>query len=160
MRTSLGTQVSVTSSELWFTNLRAGKCFAKGIVNPGAAAAFTYIQLLNPAGSTVQILCRAAIVSVQVADIPLLRRFDTALAGLVGQGTNLLFGGAAGQGAVRQETNAADQGTTLFQEDLQANLPFTAAPEWVCELSPGQGLIFRSNALNIQMASAFYWMEL
>src|SRR5439155_26085750 len=113
MRLGLGNAVaiSVTATEFWLSNLRAGRCFARGFNTGPLAANFNEIQLMNPVGSGVQAVVRSAFGSSDVNDVLNIRRFDTALVTDQGAGVNLLAGGAAGQCQVRSAQAGALDGT-------------------------------------------------
>src|SRR5216683_8298381 len=149
--------IAVTATELWYANLRAGRCFTRGIAaGAGGAGTLNEIQLLNPVGSGVQALVRCLFPGVNVADSPTLRRFDTALATLQGPGVNLLFGGAAAQCVVRNAAPAALDGTLLTPINIAPNTSFDISSQWIVELSPGMGLLVANGTANLALTAAFF----
>jgi len=161
MRLSLGNAVAiaVTATELWYANLRGGRCFVRGVNLVASPGNFSEIQILNPVGSGVQAIVRAFIPSQGANSNMESRRFDTALVTDVGTLFNLLAGGAASACHLRTAQPAAADGTLLTTFSLLATTPFQPAPDWFTELSPGQGVILVPGGANIQNTVSFSLME-
>jgi hypothetical protein len=160
MKIQPGGAVSVSAStELWLSEIRAGNAFALGDVVAPVAAQNSHIQLFNPVASGKQLIVRAVILGSGTTTTLYLRRYDTALATLVGAGANLLIGGAAGVGAVRKTTNAGLLGTQILAFTVLANQPVYPVPDWFAELSPGQGILVADGSVNTTVPSCFYWRE-
>ncbi len=161
MDITLGSTVTVSAStERWFTEVRAGRALLRGGTQAAAVGFFAHVQLLNPVGSGKQMLVRQAQVGPGSNFTMSLNRYDTALATLVGAGVNLLVGGAAGQGQVRTENNAAQLGTNIGAYNAGGNANVYPAPDWYYELSPGQGMLFVMDLVNARMTVTYYWLEL
>ena len=155
----LGGQVTVTSTEVWLAYVRGGKAFGGGFSLAASAGNVGMIQLMNPAASGKQALVRILNGSVGANATFFISLWNTALATDDGAGNNLLNGGAAGVCHVRHATVAANVGTTILVEGLQAQLPANISGDWVCELSPGQGVLGQCGSLNVQIQASFMWAE-
>ncbi len=160
MRIGYGTTVTVPAqSERWFSEMRAGRCFMRGEVVAAAAAQFAEYQIFNPGASGRQIIVYGAMFSSNSSDQPQLRRFDTALGTLIGNGFNMLLGGAASVAEIRSAVPAAQDGTRMSILQVATNAPQTLAPVWIAELSPGQGLIMAAGTANTGVCTIFWWNE-
>lgn len=155
MKLSLGGFSTVTMTDRWFQELRAGRAFA-GQAAPGAVAGqYSYVQLLNPAGSGVQSIVAQIEVTLTVADLVVLSFYDTALATDAGALANLLSGGAAGGSHVRTESTAVGFGTVYYSRWVPANDSTVIYPSWGVELSPGRGLAVTRNTVNAAIRVSF-----
>lgn len=159
MRVGTGGAITVTATEVWLSEIRAGRAAIGGAYQAAVAAQLSHIQLLNPVGSGKQILMRYLIVSALNAQALNIRRYDTALTTDSGSQANLLLGGAVPLGQVRTQTNAAALGTSLGSFYLPASTPVPLAPDWIAELSPGQGILFAGTVVNLDLAVTYFWRE-
>lgn len=160
MDITLGSTVTVAAStQIWLSEVRAGRGFILGTGNGPTAAAFSETQLFNPAGSGVQCIVRATLISPSSSSGVTLRRFDTALATIIGQGVNLLAGAAAGKAAVRIASPAAQDGALVAAVDLSALSTTNIFPEWGYELSPGQGVLVVPDIVNVGIKVVYIWRE-
>lgn len=159
MRIGLGGAITVTATERWLSEIRAGRAFIGNRVQVASAANFGHIQLLNPAGSAVTIIVRAIVLSLGAATRARMAYFDTALTTLVGTGANLLRGAAASVGTIRAEDNAAELGTEIYNINILSGTPTDPVPEWLCELGAGEGVLINCALVNTAILGNFLWME-
>jgi len=159
LRVDFGADIEVIATERWLDETRGGRAFARGGVLAASVGNLGHHQIFNPAASGVIALVRAVIASLGSADAIILTTHNTALTTLVGAGTNLLFGGAAGACVYRTQNNAALLGTEITRVLLQANLPINVALEWFGELGPAEGLVVATGNANIQSTAFFQWIE-
>ena len=160
MRIGTGGTPTVSTQDRWYAEVRAGRAYHRGTTVAPAAAEFGEIQLLNPAASGVNIIVKHTISNLGVAGQIQCREFSTALLTLAGLGANLLFGGAAGLGAVRTAVPLAADGT-LVSTYAAATSPATVPiPDWFYELGPGEGILFVAGTVGISIACAYHWIEL
>ncbi len=147
-------------AERWITELRAGRCFSQGSVIGPVAGQNSHIQLLNPAGSGVTAivysLTPACITTATDAEM---RRHDTALTTAIGNGTNLLVGGAAGQCQVRGQNNAGVLGSTVFWRLRLAAGVYQFVNWWSAELGEGEGILIALMTVNVANVCSFWWNE-
>lgn len=160
MQVGLGGAITVTATERWFSEVRAGRAFGGAIIQANIAAEFSHVQLFNPVASGVTALVRAIVGSTNTSDRMEVAFFNTALATLGADGRNLLSGGAAPVAQVRAGTNAAQQGDRFAAQQILANTPIALTEEWVCELGPAEGVIIRLSTVNISLVGSFSWVEL
>jgi hypothetical protein len=160
MRISFGGSITVPSqSERWFSEIRAGRAFNRGVVVVAGAAQIAEVQLLNPVASGKQAMIYSAMFSSNVNDQPQLRRYDTALATLVGNGVNLLAGGAASVCEIRTAIPAATDGSQLLILQTLASSPQALSPVWIAELSPGQGYLITGSTAVDGICAVWWWNE-
>jgi len=160
MRIGYGTSVTVpVQQERWFSEMRAARAFIRGYALISGAGNYGEIQLFNPLGSGKQILVYRSTGSVLTNTALQYRLHNVALANLVGNGINLLSGGAAGAGEIRYATPLALDGTQLQVVQVLNNDPYGQPATWLFELSPGQGLLITSNVVNETICGNFYWNE-
>lgn len=160
MRIGYGTTVTVPAqSERWFSEIRAGRAFNRGVVVVAGGAQIAEAQLFNPVGSGKQVLIYSAMFSSNVNDQPQLRRYDTALGTLIGNGANLLAGGAASVAEIRTAIPAAVDGSQLLILQVVANTPQALSPVWIAELSPGQGYLITGSVVVDGICAVWWWNE-
>ena len=159
MRVSLGGNITVTATERWLSEVRAGRAFGFGDEQNGVAGQKSHVQLFNPAGSGVNALVRLTMVARGTAGVVGLCFHDTALTTDVGAGINLLRGGAAGACHVRKATDAADLGSQIFALRLQASASFEVTAEWLAEIGPGEGIHWRDGTVADTLTVGFLWAE-
>lgn len=160
MRIGYGTSITVpAATERWLSDLRAGRCFSLTLFSAAVAAQYSYCQLFNPLGSGKQILVRQMNADAPIQTIIVAALYNTALATLVGNGTNLLSGGAASVGEGRTGSDANPLGTGLASYDVLANTPIFVGNDWIAELSPGMGIIARVGTVNNGTRATFTWSE-
>lgn len=155
MKLSLGGFSTVTMTDRWFQELRAGRAFSGSASQGAVAGEYSHVQLLNPAGSGVQAIVAQLRAKVAVASTIELRLYDTGLTTDAGAVANLLAGGAAGASHVRRQTNVAGLGSTLSLYYLAANTPTVLWPSWGPELAPGKGVLVLCATVNIEMTLEF-----
>jgi len=157
---NLGTQASVTASEKWLTYIQAGQAFGLASSLGPTAAVISHVQLFNPAASGKVVLVRRCFSSlVTSTDTINLNLYNVALATDVGAGVNLLNGGAAAVSHVRTANNATQLGTNFAQLYTAIGQPQAFGPDWLCELTAGQGLVVCGSAVNTWAVASFYWVE-
>src|SRR5262245_37005460 len=156
-----GVFLNVTATELWYANMRAGRCFARATgLGAGGAGNFSKAQLKNPVASGVQCVVRACIAGpVTTTDILNIYRNDTDLASDTGAGINLLIGGPGGASHARFEQTAGHPATQIGTFMTLANTSYQVAPDWLCELSPGQGVEIDMVTANLGLQVMWFWME-
>lgn len=160
MRIGLGGAITVTATEVWLSEVRAGRAFILGGTQPAVAASFSEVQLFNPVGSGVQVLIRALTTTVNVATGVSLREFNTGLATLVSAGRNLLQGGAVSVAELRRAAPAAQDGTLAAGFDVDANISRDISQEWLYELGAGEGVLLAHDTVNAQLKAIFMWREI
>lgn len=159
MRQNLGTALTVTATEKWLAAVQAGQAFSQFASQNAVAAQFSHVQLFNPAASGKTLLLRAVIGSTNPAAAIGFSMDNTQRTTDAGAGVCLLDGAAAGVGHVRQETNAALQGTQFGSVLTQAGVPDIIPIEWFAQLAPGQGLSTFATLVNVQLVAWFMWTE-
>jgi hypothetical protein len=159
MRASPPPVTVTTSSDFWLTEIRAGRCFMRGVTTPGPVNN-PEVQLYNPVGSGVQVTCYFMMHDFQTAGgLFELHRYDTQLATDVGAGFNCLMGGAAAQAHIRRgEAVAPGDGTYQLGWDPLSGNARGVFPPWLFELSPGQGMLVYYSAATPIMGN-FWWRE-
>lgn len=160
MRVGLGGAVTVTATERWLSELRAGRAFLRGATQTAVAAQFSHVQIRNPAASGVILLVRQIYASSAAAMAVALADRDAVLGGGANLGFNLLKGAAAGLGEVRTEANAAQLGTAHASFDLPAGQLTPLIPEWGYELGAGEGVLVFGGTVNVQLSVTYFWVEL
>lgn len=163
MRISTGLTVNVQavaqSTERWLAEIRAGRAFYRGGSRGASVGNFSEVQLLNPAGSGVNVNVFRALISTDVAGTVGFRRHDTALGTLDGTGFNLLEGAAASVSEIRTANPGAQSGTERFRIAIPAAEFRLVIEQWLVELGPGEGVLFSKNTVNQEMQGVFFWME-
>jgi len=160
MRISTGVTVNVSANtERWLSEIRSGRAFATAATQAGVAGELSFVQLFNPAASPVTVLTRFAMAWSGTSEEVSVRVYNTALTTLVGNGTNLLDGGAASVAEFRSQSNVADLGAGLASVSIPANDAKEIGREWLVELAPGQGLLVRGNTANTAITGSFFWVE-
>lgn len=150
---------SITASERWYDEIRAGRAFG-GVVTSGAGVGvLSHTQLFNPAGSAVTILVYALEVSVVSAIGIYLTTHNVALLTAETTLLNLLSGGAAPVGQVRRENFAALQGTPFNRALLLASTKIPLMLPWLIELGAGEGLDTVADTANTAIIANYFWME-
>lgn len=160
MRIGYGTSVTVPQqSERWFSEVRAGRCFTRGGNVGGGVGQISEVQLFNPVASGITVIVYRVIVSQAAIDGIQCRTHNTALATLVGNGANLLSGGAVSVAEVRTALPAAADGALVSTLHIAAAAPFERIAVWAWELGAGEGILFANATTNIQQVTEFYWNE-
>jgi len=160
MRISTGVTVNVSAQvERWFSELRAGRAFSGVGALAAAAGTVSEIQLFNPAGSAITLLLYKCVGDATVASALQLRTFNTALATLIGNGLNMLSGGAASVAEIRSAAPAVNDGTSFWSKAALAGEPIELGDLWVIELGAGEGVIATDNTQNVGVRFTFLWNE-
>lgn len=151
--------------EEWLNFVRKGQAFyAEDFVQPGAGL-FGHLQLFNPAGSGIRVICRDVQHAGTATAIRNLRRHDVALATLGPPAgfviENELGGGPAAVAEVREDALAVAVGSIFgiiahpaFDE---GSLP-PSGQEWLHELLPGQGILV-TGAVGLVVIVNWQWVE-
>lgn len=160
MRTWSGTQLTVTSSEFWLTEINAGRAYTFGADLAASPGNFSEVQLLNPAASGKQATIRSIIAGTSVNGNIEIRRFDTGLATDVAPVANLLLGGANGVCHVRTNIPAARDGTLLNTIRVTAGQPIYPVPDWWASLGQGIGIVLCPDSANVGISVTFNLREL
>ena len=144
----------------WLNEIRAGRAFT-GFSHLGPTASnYSHVQLINPSGSGITVTIREILIWCDTADLILFSTHNTALSSLSMAGINLLAGGTAGTGTVREENNVAQQGTSMERLQILANTPTFIVTDWHMELGAGEGVLFVPGTVNQRMGMAARWTEL
>lgn len=159
MRLEPGAQINVTATERWFTEIRAGRAFTRGLHLAASVGNVSEIQLLNPAASGVAAIIRSIKVGLSVADRVHLRTYDTALGTAVGAGFNLLAGGTAAKGLIKSANPAAEDGTLIEEYRALVDVTQEFVTDWGWELAAGKGILIATLSANEALAVTFKWIE-
>lgn len=160
MRINAGITKSVISTDLWLSYIKANQAYMGWENLPASIGNFSHIQLMNPLGSLVNLLVYTFFTSLgSVGDIQL-RRYDIALANMSNSPVNLLDGSQAGAGQIRNVQNAAPLGTQqgVLNTSAGRGSPFTA--NWLCELTPGKGILVVRDSANVGIEATVCWAEI
>lgn len=160
MQIGVGGGFTVTATERWFTELRAGRCFYAAFSVTASAGAYSHVQLWNPVGSTISAIARSVKISRTTAGRISVRQRPTALSTAGSAGFNQLIGSPNGQAALRVENNAAQQGTEMGSIDCLAGTPLDLAVEWFFELGASESILVVNNDVNVGITLLAQWMEL
>jgi len=161
MRISTGVTVNVSANtERWLSELRAGRTFGGTGLVAALAANVSIVQLFNPVGSLVTVIVKLITVNIQVQVSGGVTLYNTALTTLVGNGANLLNGGANSVAEVRTIQTGGALGTFIASYDLIANTPIVFGGDWLVELGAGEGVTFQPGAVNFASRASFLWMEI
>jgi hypothetical protein len=159
MRLSLGGGLTVTATEKWLSEIRAGRAFAKGRLQAAVASENSHVQLKNPAASGKTAIVRSVLVSTPTAMLVSFQTYDTDLTTDVGAGRNLLSDGANGVAHIRSQTNIGVLGTKVGELHFPANHPLSIAPEWLWEMGDGEGILVVGGTVNVALSALFMWIE-
>ena len=160
MRIAFGGNLTVTATDRWYTEIRAGRAFVfHGTLGPSAGNN-SHIQLFNPAASGVIVIPVYCAARVSVEGPAFISQHNVQLATDVGAGVNLLSGGAASAAHLRSNNNAGVLGTTIERLYLLANTWVTVLENWHMEMDAGEGILFAPNNVNVQVDITFRWIEL
>lgn len=160
MKINFGGGLTVTATERWLSEIRAGRAFLRGKLLAASVGNYNELQFLNPAASGVTAIVRACFAGTGVGDYVQVRTHNAALATLVGQGVNLAAGGAAGLAAVRSATPAAPDGTLAAEIYTAAGALNSIVPEWLFELDAAEGILITTGNTNVALAATYYWIEI
>ncbi len=159
MQVNLGRAITVTATERWLDEIRAGRAFSRGAFLGASVGNVSMVQLFNPVGSGVNVIVRLLIVSVDATGFAQVYQYNTPLTNDSGAGVNLLSGGAAGQAHVRNQVNAVSLGTLLHNIPILANTPIIPVADWFMELGPGEGVHVHTALQNVGTSGNFQWLE-
>ena len=160
MRVSLGGNITVIAQDQWYAQIRASRAFVLGGAQASVGGQYGHVQILNPAATGVNVIVYSILAGKTTAGAILVHRYDTALATLIGQGVNLLAGGAAGLAAVRSGSNAAQLGTQMVEATSAAMAFVPIMPGWSVQLGPTQGIVVLTDIVNERVTATFEWIEL
>lgn len=155
MKLSLGGFSTVTMTDRWFQELRAGRTFDGYTSQAAIAGQYAHVQLKNPAASGKQAIVAQILVTCAVVVDVLITRYDVDCTTDAGALVNYLLGAAAGACHVRTESNVGVLGTQIDSRRVQANTPTVLYPSWGPELSPGTGLALLPGTVNTQLIGMF-----
>jgi hypothetical protein len=160
MRIGYGTSITVpASTELWLSEVRAGRCFARGANLAASVGNFSEVQVFNPIASGKTIAIKAINFGSATAGSINIRTFNTALATLVGTGFNLQSGGAAGVGELRTATPAAEDGAFIGPIPAGAGSAVPVDLGWFIELDQGEGILCNHGTANTGITIFYLWRE-
>jgi hypothetical protein len=133
-------------------------CMGYGYV-AAAAGQSSYVQLLNPAGSGMNLYIeRVSFMCGSAAQGIGLRRCDAAIANLYGQGSRKRMGAVASVAQVRTEANAAvlGQGNWLMSIPPAVSMYTFTEP---LQVPPGTGVIMANMEFTQSIGGAFEYFE-
>lgn len=152
-------EVSVINGEL--SRVKSGKAFIGNGVQSAVVAEYAHVQLLNPAGSLVDVVVnKISVMSASSAIEFVPRLYDTPLASLGVNASSKKLGAAAPVGQVRMASLAAQTGTGIMSlgvssayesKDIPFSEPFI--------LEPGKGLLIATGSVNASLFTTFQWIE-
>lgn len=155
MQLTLGGFSTVTMTDRWFQELRAGRAFTiTPDIAPGVGN-YAHAQIKNPAGSGKQAIIALVRVTLAAAGYVWWGRYDTDLTTDAGTMFNLLLGGAASACHCRTQSPNAKLGSLWGYMYLPINTPTPIYPTWGVEISPGGGLVVVAAATNVEMIADF-----
>ncbi len=162
MRISLGGGISITATERWFTEIRAGRAFHGGATQGPVAGVAHHLQLFNPVGSgKTLIIYRWKVAQGATGPYHLRQKAAPGLATFIRPGFNFLIGAANGVGEIRSESNAVLQGGLDTELTIPTGISLTEIQQvWGFEIPAGQGIIGVPNALNVLNTAYWEWLEL
>lgn len=158
MRVSAGGGVSVTATDRWLAEIRAGRAFASQDIQGGAVGVNSHVQLFNPAASGKILVVYRIIPVPTVTGLFFVAMHNTALVTFGSTRVNLLNGGPTGVGQVRRE-NRAGVGSDLAAVTLIANDPSFPGMGWWAELGQGEGIVMYPNNQNESFRCGYLWFE-
>lgn len=129
-----------------------------GDTNGPVVAQFSYLQLLNPAGSNILVTIERFIVSATAAGAVDLRELDAALAGLStlkGFRDRRIPGDPVAE--LRGGSDAGALGSQVGLVTIPANEALTVRVDYT--LTPGRGFACNSDQTNVQFRASFFWTE-
>ena len=137
--------------------LNAGRLFVGGDFAAAVAAQFGHVQLLNPVASGKTAILIACVSDNNAALNWGFCRYDTALVTNSAQVANAKLGGAAPSCQVRTATDAGALGTRLTSRLPTLNTDCLMGG--ICLLAAGQGVLVRSQNVNLAVYGQFWWIE-
>jgi len=132
-----------------------GIAFVCGAEQAAVAAQVGQIQLLNPSGSSADLILQALTPSIASTGNLTLRRYDTPLA-TPSSPLNMFLGGAAPVGQFYRQTNAVSLGIQLAL--IRFSTPTIILP-FVFVIPPGAGLLVEAVTVNVAIQATFSWLE-
>lgn len=159
MKVSLGGAVSVTATERWLSEIRAGRAFRKGSQQGAPGVGQNNVkQLFNPVGSAITVILFRALVLKPTTATVNFGADNTARGANSGFGENLLNGGAIAVGEHRAGSTAGALGLNTALT-LQANVLTQLIYPWGFELGAAEGFSISSATANEALDSMFEWIE-
>jgi hypothetical protein len=142
----------------WLHRLRAGAAFMRGVYV--GAVNFGHVQLINPAGATVTVLVYDVHAELNTNGRISFGTYNTQLPTNVIP-ANLLAGGAAAQGKVMTDDNAAELPAKITEFFTLASARAAVLPEgaWGFELPAGKGICVWGPA-GLSITATYRWIEL
>jgi hypothetical protein len=134
-----------------------GKVFVGPVGLDASLVEKANVQLLNPAGSGILIVCVAVLVSLSTgADIQV-KQNGTALATLVGNGKSTYLGKSDSVGEVRSESLASPAGTLIGTAFRAPTSVLDLGMPWY--IPPGEGLVIAHSVNDAVLSVVFKWYE-
>ncbi len=159
MRINIGLASTVTATERWFEEIRAGRAFGGASEITSTAGKVPAVQLINPAASGKTILVHRMVISTGVNQTIETYHDDVQRALNGPTKRNLLSGGAAPVGLIRVEDILGPAGTQWHRHLVSANVPTDLFPVWTGELQPGRGITFFGTTVVSKLIGGFFWVE-
>jgi hypothetical protein len=154
--------VQGAQSSTWdqvFEEIAAGRAFTRGHVITSNAGTVGEIQLLNPAGSGVNVqVIEVSAGSVVAQQLGVMRSSNVAPT-LFGLGHNLLTGLYDSACELRFDVGGAGGAALVLQSFAPANVMQRLWSRWGPQLSPGEGYSFISTVNASTFCAIFHWVE-
>lgn len=137
-----------------------GGDFIAGVNRSASASKYSYIQLLNPVGSGVNLYVDAIYFGCQSSTSSNLRKYGTALTTLETTGASNAKDGVSTPGAeLRTEAKSSNVGTEIGAMRNSGNEMNTWEFKTPIKLVPGMGLVLSCTAVNEALRANFQWRE-
>lgn len=137
----------------------AGVAYAASCYSNGVAAAYSRMQLWNPANSGKRAVVEAVNVFASTASNLFMMSSAAPLATLVLYGQPKLLGGSASVMQLMSDTNAAGPSSSLQSLAVVGGQSQTFVPHEPVIVPPGFGLLVWDNVVNNSISGNFEWYE-
>lgn len=143
----------------WLSEIRAGRAFSLEGLQAAVSGQNSHIQLWNPDASGITTIVRYLGGNVGASSSISILHYNTALTTLIGNGRNLLAGGADSVSELRSQTNIGVLGTE-FEEFSIGDTNFRVlVDDWHTELGAGEGVLLALQVANIALRGLFRYIE-
>ena len=149
----------VKAKDYWLEQVRLGRAFGANESNAGGVGTNGHLELWNPAGSGKTFIVHRLSVSLSAAGSITVGIHTSTGSDLTGPGFNLLAGGAAPVGEIREQVFAGSVGSLVWGHAVLGATPVVVEPVWLLELPAGKGL-WINGEVNMTVAMSVSWVEL
>jgi len=137
-----------------------GGDFIAGVNRSASASKYSYVQLLNPAASGVDVYVDSVYFGTQGGSSSVFRRYGTAVATLETTGaSNAKDGVAVPVAELRTDARSSHVGTEIAALRNKADNIMSWRFTTPVKLSPGEGLAVSTTAVNEALRANFEWRE-